>query len=98
MLYNKTQSVWTRKSQARVVKLVNTADLKSAGPNQPLPVRFRFRAPNPSQGSSAGPVPGTKSLAGFVGWHFWRFPAIIRAVKLVLFYGMGGSPIFYLYG
>jgi hypothetical protein len=27
------------------VKLVNTADLKSAGPKQPLPVRFRFRAP-----------------------------------------------------
>ncbi len=31
-------------------------------------------------------------------WYFYSFPAIIRAVKLVLFYGMGGSPIFYLYG
>lgn len=30
---------------ARVVKLVDTADLKSADPKTVVPVRFRFRAP-----------------------------------------------------
>ncbi len=30
---------------ARMVKLVDTRDLKSLGPKTPIPVRFRFRAP-----------------------------------------------------
>ncbi len=36
----------SKNSIARVVKLVDTRDLKSLGPKTPVPVRFRPRAPS----------------------------------------------------